>query len=141
MLTDNKIKQLIFEWVYMCKPQPLIITPAFNLDYDWALNALFLPLLPPTPPKVGSEFILDERGSTWRFTIIIFPPPRSDLRGRLHAGVICKLQREIMHMTIKQSINGRRLIIEPQVIFNPIFQGCQQKNWKWGNVLRISHKR
>ena len=130
----------------MCKPQPLIITPAFNLDYDWALNALFLPLFlsPPPPPqkkKVGSEFILNKRGSTWRFTIIIFPPPRSDLRGRLHAGVICKLQREIMHMTIKQSMNGRRLIVETQVIFNPICQGCQQKNWKWGKVLWISHKR
>lgn len=36
--------------------------------------------------------LLKIKWCTWRLTIIIFPPLRRDFRGRLHAGVICKLQ-------------------------------------------------
>jgi len=36
-----------------------------------------------------------ERWFTWRLTITILPPPLRHLRGKLQAGVICKLQKEV----------------------------------------------
>lgn len=44
--------------------------------------------------------------STWRLTITSFPPPRRDFKGRLHAGVICKLHRIISDSSKREKKNS-----------------------------------
>ena len=42
------------------------------------------------------------KGNTWRLTITIFPPLRRHFKGRLQAGVICKLHTITQYKVIRQ---------------------------------------
>lgn len=41
------------------------------------------------------------KNNTWRLTTTNLPPPRSASRGRLHAGVICRLHKNKMGIRAK----------------------------------------